>query len=417
MKVLVLYHNLEKHLRKTVDDHLYCFQRYVPEAQFHYCNVYRDLPRYLKWCDYDGVILHYTFFATKWNQVFWKYFYRGVNPLKNISGHKVALPQDEYVHSEEVCKFFKEYGVQTVFTCAYPIDYQTLYPKEKSGLKHYFTTYPGFVDEESLRKINDFSQEITERNIDMGYRAFKLPYWLGRHGQLKYSIAAQFHQWKDKTPLRMDISTRLEDVFYGDDWWRFLLRCRTMLGSLGGASLHDPDGSIRHKVEKYVAQNPEAAFEEAEEECFKGQDYNLHLFALSPRHFEYAMARTCQVLVEGDYDGVLKPGVHYIEIKEDFSNIENVLKQVQDKKLCKKMAESAYKDVVESGKYTYGNFANQVISHIRKDAKKRSKIGSWIHSIRFAFVGLFLKMRKMFWRFHIIKFWRWFNKTCLPLQK
>ncbi len=367
MRVLVLYTNPELSRRKTIDDHLHCFEKYVEGVTFYYCNVLLDLPFYLKWIQYDGIILHYTLLAQRWCLGYWAHrYHKACLEIANLSGVKVAIPQDEYAHTNELNRLFKAIGVESIYTCAYPIDYQKLYPREESGLKHYFTTYTGFVDEETLDSIKTLHQEGAPRTIDMGYRARRIPYWLGSHGQLKGDVADAFLAHEGLATISSDISTRPSDVFYGKDWMRFLLRCRTVLGCLGGASLHDPEGVIRHKVEEYVKLHPEAGFKEVEKACFPGLDNDLHLFALSPRHFECAMTKTCQVLIEGDYDGVFLPDIHFIELKKDFSNISEVLEKVKDKALCEQMAERTYRDVILSEKYTYRAFADQVISHIRE---------------------------------------------------
>jgi hypothetical protein len=72
------------------------------------------------------------------------------------------------------------------------------------------------------------------------------------------------------------------------------------------------------------------------------------------------VTRTCQVLVEGDYSGVLKGGEHYIEIKRDLSNVEEVLDLMQDEALRERIVETAYRDIVESGLYTYRRLVEQI---------------------------------------------------------
>ena len=347
LKILVLYSNTDLNLRKTIIDHLYCFKNYIENVDFHYCKVYTKLPFYVSLVKYDGIILHYTLLSAKWTQIVWKDVFRGLRKLRKMDAVKVAIPQDEYVYSNEICRLFREYRIETVFTCANPCDYQTLYTREKSGLKYYFTTYAGFVDENTLDTLEQLSEDVKERDTDAGYRARSVPFWLGHFGQNKPKLAEKFHEIKDIMGLKFDISTDEKDVFYGDDWLRFILRCRTMLGCLGGASMHDPDGQIRKQVEAYTKEHPEATFEEVEERCFKGQDDSLQLFALSPRHFECAMAKTCQVLLEGDYHGVFQTGIHYIELKKDFSNINHVLQQIKDKQLCERIAEKTYQDIIE----------------------------------------------------------------------
>lgn len=375
MKILVLYKGYRD--RKTIDDHLYSFKRYVPEAEFYYCNILLKVPSYLRLIKWDGIILHYTLLAERFSEVTWKYLRDNLYDIGKLSGVKVALPQDEYCRFKELWKIFKEGKVDAVFTCAMPIDYDKLYPLSETSLKDRFTTFTGFVDEDTLAKIERLSQEDIKRDVDIGYRARSLPYWLGRHGQIKGDVAKAVLNASNQHRLKLDISTDPKDVFFGDDWIRFLLRCRTTLGCLGGASLLDPDDEFRNKVEKYVHENPQASFEEVEEKCFPGKDFSLNLFALSPRHFECAMTRTCQVLVEGDYQGIFEPGKHYIELKQDFSNLDDVLAKVVDKEYCQKIADATYDHVVASEKFTYRVFANQIIDYIAKNASAKRRESAW----------------------------------------
>ena len=152
-----------------------------------------------------------------------------------------------------------------------------------------------------------------------------------------------------------------------------MLRCRCMLGCLGGASLHDPNGLLREQIDSYVERFPMASYEEVEARCFSGKDDSLKLFALSPRHFEAAMTKTCQVLVEGDYHNVFHPGTHYIEVKKDFSNIEDVLEKVKNSDYCSKIAENTYRDVVLSGRYHYNQFVKEVVDHVHKQSKNEDR--------------------------------------------
>ena len=43
--------------------------------------------------------------------------------------------------------------------------------------------------------------------------------------------------------------------------------------------------------------------------------------ALSSRHFEAIGTKTCQVLLEGSYNGILVPEVHYVGVKKDLTAI------------------------------------------------------------------------------------------------
>ena len=75
--------------------------------------------------------------------------------------------------------------------------------------------------------------------------------------------------------------------------------------------------------------------------CFPGLDYNIHSL-LSPRHFEAAITKTLQILVEGKYENIFIPGIHYLELK-DFSNINNIIELLHDTNYCQKLLISVMK--------------------------------------------------------------------------
>ena len=362
-------------------DHLYSFERYGHPHVFDYVNIFLGLPFYIKYANYDAIILHYSLLGMRCSPIHWKKLMKSLVNLKDFNGLKIAIPQDEMYFTEDLCALFKAINVHTVYTCAYPIDYQTLYPTEKSGLKKYITTLTGFVDEDSLSTIQKLQKDLPQRDIDIGYRGNNLPFYIGRHGQLKAILAHKFVDVLKNSSIISDISIDPDKVFFGHDWLRFLLRCRTMLGCLGGSGLHDPNGAIRKNTINFIKEHPHATFDEVEEHCFKGLDNTLHLFALSPRHFECAMTKTCQILVEGDYD-IFKPSIDYIEIKKDFSNIQEVLEKIKDIAYCEKIAENAFNNIVLSEKYTYRTFVNDVISHIKahSTAQEPSNINYFIVS-------------------------------------
>jgi hypothetical protein len=73
---------------------------------------------------------------------------------------------------------------------------------------------------------------------------------------------------------------------------------------------------------------------------------------------------------------VLKPGLHYIEVKKDWSNIEEVISLIKDEVYCHTLAEKAYQDIILSEKYTYRKLVNEILSFIRSHrlATKKNKL-------------------------------------------
>jgi len=362
MKILVVYDLLYRDDRNTINEFLYSFKKYSDE-ECYYLNAAYGIPRYITKINFDLIVFQNTFFSFRWHYAMTP---KNNHIFKDLKGYKIALPQDECLNTDSISRFFMESEVKTVFTCVPESEWKRVYPREKSGLQHYFTVFAGYIDEIAARKWAKLYRRHGARPIDVGYRARNIPFWLGRHGILKWQLTEKFMNAAINHGLKLDLSNNEKDAFHGDEWYKFLGNCRVVLGCEGGASLLDSDGSIKIRTEEYVLKHPKATFEEVESACFPGLDGSFKFFTLSPRHFEACITRTCQALVEGEYGGILKPGLHYIEIKKDWSNINEVMEQIEDVEFCQRIADRAYTDIVEPSLYTYRHFVRGVLSNAQK---------------------------------------------------
>ena len=77
-----------------------------------------------------------------------------------------------------------------------------------------------------MARIARLAEGAGARTIDVGYRAWRPEYWLGRHGLLKGQIADAVAKAAPAHGLTTDISLDERDTLLGDDWYRFLLRSR-----------------------------------------------------------------------------------------------------------------------------------------------------------------------------------------------
>jgi hypothetical protein len=252
-----------------------------------------------------------------------------------------------------VCDFIDEFDVDVVCSVAPESEWPTIYPTIDRTRVDFHRVLTGYLDDRTLERIERIVANTPTKDVDIGYRAWRGADWLGRHGTLKGTIAEAVNETGAARGLQLDVSTRDEDTLLGDDWFRFLARCRYTIGVEGGASILDFDGTLKERTERYRAEHPDATYDEVEAACFPGEDGRLALFAISPRHLEACATRTCQVLVQGGYNGVLEPGRHYIELKADLSNLGEVLDTLGDEERRREIVEAAYRDVVASGRYTY----------------------------------------------------------------
>jgi hypothetical protein len=197
---------------------------------------------------------------------------------------------------------------------------------------------------------------VSERAFDVVYRATKLPYWFGSHGQLKHRIAEIVASRVDGHGLVADISTRWQDTIFGDAWSEFLMSGRVVIGAESGSSVLDRRGEVRARIRALLAEHPALSFDEAARELPEGWD-SSRFYSISPRHHEAVVTKTAQVLVEGTYGGVLAPDRHYLPLRRDFSNLDEVLEQLHDHRLLRETANRAYEEIYVDGAYRYADFA------------------------------------------------------------
>jgi hypothetical protein len=361
--VLVLYHArgvAQLPMRKAIEDHILAWGRHsrYPVVYHNFAfgfdwNAFKDLP-------IAAVLLDTLALNIRWSP---DYFAERTAPLlalRGFHGPKIAMPQDEFIHTDSLGQFLAAIGCTHLLSAASEPQARRIYGRHLPKVQ-YGTKLTGYLEPSTLRRIDELSRREPRRDLDVGYRAWRAEPWLGEHGMLKLRVAEAAQSLAGQFPdLTLDISTDDADVFTGDDWYRFLLRCRSTLGVEGGASVLDRDGSLCLRTRGYVMANPQASFEEVRTACFADHEGSLELFALGPRHLEACATRTCQLLVEGQYQGVLRAGIDYIAIARDFSNLPDVLAQARDHERLQAVAESAYRRVVGSGQYTYGGFVRSV---------------------------------------------------------
>jgi hypothetical protein len=375
-KILVVYKFLDFPLRTTIDEHLYSFRRYA-NAKVYYIMLdigperalsSEPIPDYLLKIDFDIIIYHYGFISGRTcSNELWANTLKQVEPFKNSKAIKCVLPQDEFFYSKNLAKFVNEHNIDIVFSVSPETEWEKIYADVDFKKVKFYKVLTGYLDDGGIKKINHFLNN-TKKDIDIGYRARNLPQWLGKHGYLKTVIADAFNTALKNFKLNTNISTRAEDTFFGYGWYKFMVRCKYMIGVEGGATVLDPEGLIHEKSELYIAQHPDCTFKEIEQACFPGLDGKLQLIAISPRHLEACATRTCQLLVESTFNGILKPWVHYIPIKPDLSNINEVLEMVKQDDKREEIVENAYRDIVLSGNYSYKSFVNFVVDKCLQEA-------------------------------------------------
>lgn len=370
--ILVVYYLWQYPVRGTILSHLYSFKNYS-KHRVCYLNIATIrqkpvVPSYVSKFQWDLIIFMDTA-LTPWSRPLFQKIIKSLEPLAENKAIKAACPQDEFVNMDIMNQFMRDMEISHIFTAVPESEWGKAYPlidRSKTRLHQVLT---GYLDDKVVSKVMRLAQYYSLRLIDIGYRANRHSPWLGRHAMLKWLVGKEF-EYKAGARFITDISSEPSAILYGDDWWKFLLSCKYFLGTESGCSILDWDGSLKEKTEAYLKKYPYASFGEVEHDCFPRRDGAYRLRTLSPRHLECAVTRTCQILTEGDYNGILKPWVHYVPVKYNLSNIDEVLHILETlKDLGKHITDSAWQDLVQSGKYSYRTYIPWLLNTALEESK------------------------------------------------
>jgi len=323
MNVLVLHKMGNPRLRREA---VRTLEYMIPENRKDLNCIVHDadiaFPDELKEIDYHLIILGPTFLCSRYNPSTLSKIQKDFNFIKSSSACKVALPQDDYDCSGILDNWMVDWGVDRIYTVC-PEYWDVLYPNsiQKIEIK---LGYTGYISENWINSWR-FPKEFETRKIDVSYRANKLPANFGSLGQLKWEIADRFiNALGNNSNLNLDISIDPKKMIPGSEWHNFMENSKFCLATPSGSSLLDKDNSIRHCVQKYLKNKPEATFKDIEQYCFPNQDGVYTFIAISPRNIEAGLAQTVQIATPGAYSGLMKPMEHFIPLNEDCSNIQEV---------------------------------------------------------------------------------------------
>lgn len=320
--------------------------------------------------DYDAIFLDASFLCWRWALP--KHYVEAIEAdyawLAEHPAPKLAFPQDDYDRHAILDDWMVRWRVDTVFSPLRAFA-DVLYPRASTTatIRPFFT---GFVDDVDLALANRRSLPISERPLDIAYRARPLPANFGELGQLKTRIAEAFLPVCEKLGLQHDISIDPNRTVFGDAWLDFLGSARYVLGTPSGSSVLDPHGEIAEGVAAYLADQPQASFAEISRACLPEEATRYNMEAISPRIFETALARSCQILIHGDY-GPLEPGTHYIPVARDLSDIDEVAAGLGDHARAQRIADACHDLVRNSLSLHYRQAAADVEAAIAEAWSKR----------------------------------------------
>lgn len=352
--VLFCYSRLPS-FTNAVRDYVQAFGDYSLH-RIHYYDMDSG-PLDLDLAPFDCIIFNYCFWARCLS----------VSPevsrrISKFSGHKVAILQDEYDyflwHEETLLKF----GVDTIVTCVPEAHWGDVFRHNAFRNVTFINALTGYVPDSLLRL--PASKPLKDRQWVLGYRSRPVPYAYGRLTQEKLLIGQRMKELCAVRGVSSNIEVSEESRIYGDAWPEFIGNCRAVLGTESGSNVFDFDGSIKPAIDAFLKEHPSADFESVHDRFLQGHDDIIRMNQVSPRIFEAIARRTGLVLFEGNYSGVVRPWEHFIPLKKDFSNVDDVLAVLANIPALEAMVGRAYTDVIDSGKYHFRVFVGMLDAHI-----------------------------------------------------
>ncbi len=352
--ILLLYHHPMKANAPTIMEYVNAFPNHS-RFPVYTLNTELGFPAGLENLRFSVLLFHYSLFGMfpyKISNRFYDYI------ASDTESYKVAIFQDEYHYCQPRFAFVDNYKIDCIYSCYAPRYYDALYYKN-TRVPEVAPALTGYVSDEMVEMGRRFTTPFNKRSIDISYRGRELQFYMGRGGREKTEIARGFLARSQGLNLKLDIQIGEDHRIYGEDWYRFLADSKAVLGVESGVSLTDFEDTVRENVTQALRKNPNLTFEEVYEAYLKPYDEKVPVRTISPRHFEAAALRVCQILFEGEYAGVLQPMRHYITLKKDFSNFDQVIRLIKDQDFCLEMVETAYQDLIASGRYSFKHFVEE----------------------------------------------------------
>jgi hypothetical protein len=225
------------------------------------------------------------------------------------------------------------------------------------------------------------------RPIDIGSRSFPYPVYLG--DSLRNEMFRRILDYGDAKSLCVDLN--MERRLDRAGWSEFLDRCRFTAATEAGSSFLERDDALAFAIRDFLRErrkglaiSPNNRFRrvarkipwsvrervyrllkrfnvsheaieddprlsaEVIQRFFAGREPAPHSGrCISSRHFDAIGSGTVQLLVEGRYNDLLTPGLHYVPLKADFSDLAETLDQIRDPAFAGEIAECALAHVLE----------------------------------------------------------------------
>jgi hypothetical protein len=252
-------------------------------------------------------------------------------------GRMAVFLGNEYDILEEKIRFINDTGAE--FLC-------TQLPMEAA--RFLYADCPGASTLPMPHALNPaaYRDQGRVRDIDIGFRG---ALYHTTVGDMERTRLIRLFEEEGRARWGLNCSIQYGTVSRAE-WAAFLNRCKGIAGAESGTYFLDRRGETLGRVKALLARKPDASMEEILPLFAQAKDI-VSGKAVSSRHFEPVGTKTCQLLVEGEYNGIFTRDEHYIGVNKDFSDIDLAVEKFKEESFRNRIAEQAYAWVMENHTY------------------------------------------------------------------
>ena len=161
-------------MRSTIGDHLYSFRRYSGNRCFYLNLAARGVPRWVARQRFDAVIFHTSFLsAMRWAPRRSRNRWRGSGRCAEPGASASRSPRTSSCKRTLLCRFIQEFEITDVFSVAPESEWPKIYRSVDRDRVRFSRVLTGYLDEETVERIDRIVAGSPERPIDVGYRAWQ----------------------------------------------------------------------------------------------------------------------------------------------------------------------------------------------------------------------------------------------------
>ncbi len=384
LRILVLY-NEKQLLINPEFDLIKSFAQYS-KHEIWYLTIYREMPEALDLTAFDVVILSYSVLLNQTNSAMTGELSTLFSQaLQAYQGYKIAFIQNEHENTNNLRANILKLGIDTVYTHVPEAYISQVFPPKQFPQTRFMALTTGFVPL-SQPLFDQLIKPLHERRWVIGYRSIIPPFWHGQLAREKVLIGERMQRECSKRGIAANINWKLS---YGNSWYRYLAKCKATLATEVGVNVFDVDGSIRQHVTSLIQQTSDLSYDTLYENFLHQHDNKIQMNQISPKVYEAASLKTALILFEGEHSGVVEPNKHYIPLKKDFSNLNDVFNKLADNNYLQQITEQAYEDIIQTDKYHYKHFIARLDAKLSEVVATRSSVAATQSTMRYLNVNMF----------------------------